>query len=546
MKKRIVAFLTCALLIINSAMGISAGADGDGTNVADAHTAYVANLMTELEIFTDYGGTYFELSKVLTKAEMCVLVSRITGVNVSSGMYYGTDVFYDVPASHWAASSINLMKELGVVSGNGSERFFPENNVTQNEAVKMFVSALGYDVVAKSRGGYPSGYVAVANELGILDGVSFKSDVTYSDIILMTYNAFEVSLVRAIGIDDEIHYSVDKSNCDTILSIRGIHYGEGQVTANEYSSFVPGFGACAEKRVVIGEVTYKCASTDIADALGHNVEFYYKSNNSDDEIITYTITDEKTVTISAENIASLTLDYVEFYDENSNVKKAKISDGAVFIYNGVADTISTSLMNITSGSITLSGSGSSGYDIVSIKSYVNMIVDSVSGDDIIYFQNGEAFGSTFIDASEAQIIKNGEAALPTALVQGDAVAIRKSLDSSLLIIETLSPAKYGEVTEIDGDDRVSIGSESFELSPDFSSYNNAVLAPKVSGNFYFDKSGRVFYFIESEPGVKYAFPFGIKKEGIDNNVQLKALISDSSYPVFELAKSIEIVNFGNV
>ena len=37
--------------------------------------------------------------------------------------------------------------------------FRPADGITYSEAAKIICSALGYDVVANSRGGYPAGYL---------------------------------------------------------------------------------------------------------------------------------------------------------------------------------------------------------------------------------------------------------------------------------------------------------------------------------------------------------------------------------------------------
>ena len=56
---------------------------------------------------------------------------------------------------------------VGVTGGIGNGMFGPEDPVTYEQAVKMIVSALGYDLVANNKGGYPTGYLAVASSEGI-------------------------------------------------------------------------------------------------------------------------------------------------------------------------------------------------------------------------------------------------------------------------------------------------------------------------------------------------------------------------------------------
>ena len=50
---------------------------------------------------------------------------------------------------------------MGWMSGNGTE-FLPGNTVLFEEAVKVMVSAAGYQIYAAGKGGYPTGYMAVS------------------------------------------------------------------------------------------------------------------------------------------------------------------------------------------------------------------------------------------------------------------------------------------------------------------------------------------------------------------------------------------------
>ena len=104
-----------------------------------------------------------------------------------SGSAYRT-LFSDVSGSHWAASYINLACEEGLVSGYGNGTFGPDDPVTVGQAVTVVLRLLGYttDQVGPF---WPEDYMALGEQLGLLEGVSRDPDhaLTRGEAALMLY-----------------------------------------------------------------------------------------------------------------------------------------------------------------------------------------------------------------------------------------------------------------------------------------------------------------------------------------------------------------------
>ena len=62
----------------------------------------------------------------------------------------------------------------------------------------MLVRALGYEASAQTKGGYPYGYLIVANEIGLLDEVKGTQGAPASRGIVaqMTDNALEIPITK--------------------------------------------------------------------------------------------------------------------------------------------------------------------------------------------------------------------------------------------------------------------------------------------------------------------------------------------------------------
>jgi len=105
-----------------------------------------------------------------------------------------TGKFEDVLAAHWAGDYIDTAQNIGIINGVSETTFAPESYITYEQAIKMVVAALGYNDEATQKGGYPSGYMTVAKDLGILDGVQIVDEnyATRADIARIVRNALDV------------------------------------------------------------------------------------------------------------------------------------------------------------------------------------------------------------------------------------------------------------------------------------------------------------------------------------------------------------------
>lgn len=129
----------------------------------------------------------FSPDKNVTRAEMAVIICRMIGEDTSA-----TDgtVFSDVPANHWANGFIIKAAELGIVSGYGNGKFGPSDTITYEQALAMVINALGMGGDATNEGGYPDGYLVVANVHGYTNNiVANKGDYfSRAQVAILLYN----------------------------------------------------------------------------------------------------------------------------------------------------------------------------------------------------------------------------------------------------------------------------------------------------------------------------------------------------------------------
>ena len=144
--------------------------------------------LSEFNIINGYDDGLFKPDNPITRAEFCKIIVNTVFADTSEAY---ERCFTDMSDTHWAKDYIYIAKNLGIVNGVNDTTFSPDSNITYEQAIKMIVAALGYEESAENKGGYPNGYISVANSLGITSGVSYSNTnkATRGNIALMIYNA---------------------------------------------------------------------------------------------------------------------------------------------------------------------------------------------------------------------------------------------------------------------------------------------------------------------------------------------------------------------
>lgn len=178
------------LLLVMCMMVMPVSAYNDVSN--DSNVFEAVTVLSNLDILNGFEDGSFKPNQTITRAEMAkVICLALDCSNVSSA----ATPFDDVSPKHWANTYINTAYDLGIINGYGDGNFGPEDPVTYEQAVKMLVSALGYEKKAQSLGGYPTGYMMVANQEGITSGTTNTGAANRGTVAKLTYNALTVPMM---------------------------------------------------------------------------------------------------------------------------------------------------------------------------------------------------------------------------------------------------------------------------------------------------------------------------------------------------------------
>ena len=162
--KRIFTIITLLCLIF----GMTAFADYSDVKENDPNYEAIS-VLTALKIIDGHPDGSFTPASPIKRSEFCAIITRFMGMGDSASGNIATD-FTDVPHEHWASGYIAAATGAGLVNGVGDGKFNPDSDITYEQIVKIIVCALGYSPKADAMGGYPTGYMLVANQEAVTKG----------------------------------------------------------------------------------------------------------------------------------------------------------------------------------------------------------------------------------------------------------------------------------------------------------------------------------------------------------------------------------------
>lgn len=325
----------------------------------------------------------FRPNDTITRAEVAAVICRIQDLN---NLSQTTTPFTDVPSSHWASGYVAQAAGQGIINGYGDGNFGPEDDVTYEQAVKMFVETLGYTPFVNANGGYPTGHLTAAQRYGVVDGVvgaSVGAKATRGQIAQIAFNAIDTPIMdrSSYGKDEEftIFDGTNNKSFETLLTrALKVKKIDGTVTKNQVTTLEGSNSIDTDKKAEVwitadadskgnlttdnynyevGKIdTMYAADSNAADLLGYHVNAFLKESDRSGEYDVIAISADnknKTATITLDQFSSAKGDKIEYYknDNDSKTTSLTIQNKAKVLYNGVARGEVNTSSTATSGKI---------------------------------------------------------------------------------------------------------------------------------------------------------------------------------------------------
>jgi hypothetical protein len=111
---------------------------GQFQDVKKSHWAFEAvQKLSKKELIIGYEGSLFLPEENITRAEMAAMLAESLNLKITNR----SKVFKDVPSDHWAVGSINALYKEGIINGDKSGNFNPDDVVKREHIAVIFDNA---------------------------------------------------------------------------------------------------------------------------------------------------------------------------------------------------------------------------------------------------------------------------------------------------------------------------------------------------------------------------------------------------------------------
>ena len=484
----------------------------------------------------------------MNRGKFADVLSQLLGVN-----YQGSEqVFADVPASYKYFAGINNTYSHKYMQGDGNGNFNPSSFITVQDAATALCKLLSYTPFAEAKGGYPFGYLAVAQEEGLLDGLDSQTTLTNGMAARLIKNAIEADYYDISIIGSEGSAGYVKCTDGILSKTKNIFAGEGVVGATNIT-YVNNPGSALMKNVVLIDGSeFTIGNTQAKTLLGYDCDFFYKPSDDENQLVYISpkSSSEETVILSTEaDITTITPTLIE-YTPDSAEKEIKLSlEDCHIIYNGVA------LDKVLSETLTFPFNGKIRYvdnkfakDVLFIDEYKNIkidgfaksttsITDAISGNTYSFNENAYNFYYT----------KDGAPANPTGstVINGTVGILYQSVNSTgkklaRLIVED-NPVS-GTVLEYNSNGTVIIEGNSYKVdAAAFTGLGLVVPYPGLKAKFHKNIFGEIVYYdfnVDSETLIGFLIDYGLSDPTSLNGImQLKLVDGANNKVYYDFAKT---------
>ncbi len=554
---RIFTLLMAVLLMFNASAYASSYSDISAGDLGSSYEEAI-NVLSAMGVFMGDSEGTFRPNDYISRAEAVAIVNRISGLSRAVEATGYIPYYTDVKADDWFAGDVTVATQMNIVAGDGDGTFRPNDYVLYEEMIKMLIAALQYtDNFVGKIGGFPTGYLVLASNLGVTSGVSETTGnfATRKVVAKLTYQTLTAPMFSMISYssDGSGIYAEDESKIllEQKLKIRKL---EGYVSANHITSLTSASTNCNDGEVALtitavkdGEdvadmrvgdtVILKAGNTDIADYLGSSVTVYISYDEDDEYSVNsyvfaakkankVTIEDSREISDVTENyptvVGRTSGMYISVYNEDTDSTNTEynLDNSAVFVVNGrfygYAKDVNTStrIPGLTGGDIgyiyapnqgsvtLLDRNGDHKYDVINVTAYETFVVDEVYSNNLkIATKNGGTITLNNKNNYSYRIKYNNSEIESSQLREWDVLSVARSLDNKsvdmIVSREKISSSidsMYSANSIYDSEYYINGSLYKVASMADYTTSNMDRVEAGTYGDIYIDIFGNIAYF----------------------------------------------------
>jgi len=495
-----------------------------------------------------------DLSAPITRGEFYVLLCKS---NAYPETKTAEKIFSDLEADAEYEGWAKTLYKVGVITTTRDGKVNVGDPITGAEATSLIMRTLGYGPRAEALGGYPTGYLAVANQADVTDGIEevLSKNLTKGMAIELIYNALHADMmVQSFGSKDT-EYKVAKDT-NLLNTAFGIEVAEGNVDGVDISRVI-GLNDVNPFHIEVGGFTLESRAIENPYSyLGYNVEAYYTNKRFDEPKVIYlhkTNLNEEHV-FDVEDISEVSGNKVKAYDGNKKSKNYSYEKGVSVIFNGVAtkQAFSAKLWDGLSGTLRLlDNTGDGVADVVFVDAYESFVISHYDSKTKTVYCKGDSSRKLVLDntTNDPYVIlydSTGEEVQTGKLGRDVVVSLYHSAPDAYqqYVRAYLSSATAtGEIEEVlDGGEEIVIDGVTYEVNKAAISNIKSLLKPGTAVVLYLDYMGKVAdASIDNGDSFEYGFVVAAGMEGtLDSVVKFIMFRQDNSRVEAYAANNIRI------
>lgn len=495
-----------------------------------------------------------ELSDVLTRGEFYKLLCK---ANAYPETVTGETIFSDLAVGADYETWTKTLYKVGIITTTRDGKVNVGDNITGMEAISLVMRTLGYGPRAEALGGYPTGYLSVANQANVSDGMEevVGLELTKGMAVQLIYNALHADImIQSVG-GGEAEYKVHRDT-NLLNTAFGVEKVEGVVDVdisrvigvNDVNPFhieVDGFQM--ESRAIENPYDY----------LGYYVEAYYTDKRFDEPKVIYmekTDLNEEHV-INVEDIDKLSGNEVRAYsEEKGKYVEYDYIKGVSVIVNGTAtkQAFTSDLFEGYHGSIKLlDNTGDGRADVVFVNVYENIIVGHYDSKiKAIYDKYDNSRKLVFDNTTNNPYViiydSTGKEVQPSALAKGAVVSVYHAPEDAyqkyIRAYVSTSVVK-GEIDSVEDDEKVVVNGITYDIIEGVNERIKSLLKPGTAVILYLDVNGEIadgVIDVGSESAYAYLVGAGTDGSSLDTTLVFKFFTLNGVFVDYNAAKNIRI------
>lgn len=557
-------FLALVLAVtLLAAVTPTARAETAGTQ--DDKLKQAVEVLTSLGIFNgDEDGTN-DFDSTVTRAQMAVYITRMLGLSDVLDGSSTLSQYSDVKEDYFAFANINTVSKLGIFKGFEDGSFRPEEPVSYEQAIKMLVSVLGYDVYAMNKGGYPVGYLVVAADKKLTKDIAGDAGaaMTKGTLVQLLYNALDVDLMEASAFGSNTEYTIQSGK--TLLSEKlKVVKKTGVVTAVKNTRLNNGIeSGLKNDEVEIEGTVLKAGKTNALELLGYKVDYYYKEDSQTKDNVLLNLQTEdynQAAVVLSDDISSAstkkTFAYWKDKDKDDKVEELAINyENASVIKNDTylgkiySDDVPDDIMSKASSVKLIDNDHDSRYDVVMVYNYETYVVDQVNTESHKIHDKYDVNKVLTLDPDDNQCViairgADGKVIKFEDIVEWNVLSVAEGTNAGKKMVNVLVSTQKvtGKVSEIGSDHKIKIEDKEYKIADSFTKTLNL----DDQGDFYLDIQNKIAGFSKGSGSDEvYGYLFKVARgEGISSTCEFQFIDEYGDAKTYKGAEKIKMILAG--